>query len=637
MIPEVRDVTVTRNFSEDEGFDVSIDMSNIAHIISQLTNLYSDPLLAVIREYSTNAFDAHVEAGVTDPIEVTLPGRFGGDFVVRDHGIGMTLDTLRFVYSKYGASTKRHTNDLNGMLGFGCKAALTYVKSFSVQSVMGGVKVSASVHLNEEGIGRFEILDTCSTDEGNGTVITIPVKRTDVADFTEKAREFYAGWKSGTVLIDGVANVNRGDKPGLLKIGGAVLIPAERTWGRTTAAYVVMGNVTYPISNRVPLVQAAYDVYFELPTGSVNIVPSREALAEGPKTDAAINKMLEDFRLAVLDHVKAESTTFTCCATCYSIGSKRLSAMFDITSANPFPQYKHYYGAVSWIPTGLAIKGDYSDGERVYKEKVLRIAPEVTHFVTEFPKDVITRAQFLKASRYFDDESYIYFIQETVPDDWACAKHKDKHVDYATLAAFRDPVVEKAAPVKRVVEWSRHEGRYMRTRKDIEPGDTTVLYYTPSDAKGMGSWEGTNMVRPGDHAPDGVGVYRVRKPDLEAFKAAAPGAQHLFTYMREKAESLKAISEPAMNYRVGSSILNKIKGQQIDDPDVVAAIGAAAEVKKWNAEYVYVGRFINVMLTISRRPTFASRYPLLNFGSGSDATAAHIVSYMNHAYKEITE
>lgn len=56
-----------------ETVAMSVDAASMAHVMSILTDLYSDPVLAVIREYSTNAFDSHVEAGVQRPIEVSLP------------------------------------------------------------------------------------------------------------------------------------------------------------------------------------------------------------------------------------------------------------------------------------------------------------------------------------------------------------------------------------------------------------------------------------------------------------------------------------------------------------------------------------------------------------------------------------
>ena len=52
-----------------------IKQSGIHHVLGILRDqLYSDKILAFVREYSTNAADAHGEAGCpARPIEVTFP------------------------------------------------------------------------------------------------------------------------------------------------------------------------------------------------------------------------------------------------------------------------------------------------------------------------------------------------------------------------------------------------------------------------------------------------------------------------------------------------------------------------------------------------------------------------------------
>jgi sensor histidine kinase regulating citrate/malate metabolism len=111
---------------QGEKIAMGIDPAAMAHIMSILTDLYSDPEYAVIREYSTNAFDSHIEAGQTRPIEVTLPTDLAPFLTIRDFGIGLDAEGIESIYSLYGASTKRNTNDQVGMLGLGCKSALTY-------------------------------------------------------------------------------------------------------------------------------------------------------------------------------------------------------------------------------------------------------------------------------------------------------------------------------------------------------------------------------------------------------------------------------------------------------------------------------------------------------------------------------
>ena len=58
--------------------------------------LYSNKPLAVLREYSCNAYDANVENGKGDePIHVTLPTLENCELRIRDHGKGLSFDEFR--------------------------------------------------------------------------------------------------------------------------------------------------------------------------------------------------------------------------------------------------------------------------------------------------------------------------------------------------------------------------------------------------------------------------------------------------------------------------------------------------------------------------------------------------------------
>jgi hypothetical protein len=132
MIPNGATTTLESTMTPEATIGMTIDEGAMAHIMSVLTDLYSDPIAAVIREYSTNGYDAHVEAGITRPIEVNLPSVYAQTFTVRDYGLGLDLDDLYRIYSRYGASTKRESNDVVGMLGLGCKSGLTFTNQFSM-------------------------------------------------------------------------------------------------------------------------------------------------------------------------------------------------------------------------------------------------------------------------------------------------------------------------------------------------------------------------------------------------------------------------------------------------------------------------------------------------------------------------
>lgn len=268
----------------DETVKMSIDQNSIAHLMQILTDLYSDPILAVVREYATNALDSHIEAGNKDPIEITLPSSLKPEFQVRDKGVGLNVGDLRDIYSMYGRSTKRNSDAVTGMLGLGCKSGLTYALSFTVTGVKDGLKTVAIVTKDEDGVGAVKIMDTASTDEENGVTVSIPVKPHDIQRFCNTAQDLFRYWKPGTVKVDG-------EEPefpteGMLWLDEDVAVFSKTGYNDNR---IVMGGVPYPFN---PTVHGVSIVAW-VPMGSVNFTPSREALHFTARTDKTIEEICE--------------------------------------------------------------------------------------------------------------------------------------------------------------------------------------------------------------------------------------------------------------------------------------------------------------------------------------------------------
>jgi hypothetical protein len=295
----VRDVTSTL---EGEHVAMTIDPGAMAHIMSVLTDLYSDPELAVIREYATNALDAHIEGGVNRPIEITLPAPLSPFFKVKDYGDGLDGQDIRNILSKYGASTKRDSNAVVGMLGLGSKSAMTYTDQF----VMTGIKdclflvdeddpnsdieirrmmTQVSYSRDENGIAAIDILYEGPTDDPTGVEVIVPAKRDNL--FKIKAANFFRFWKPGTVLVN--------DEPPK-SIGGVWIADDLLLTTETESSYVVMGNVAYPTLEDVASMSntgrwnanlGRYDsthVVAFVEIGDVSFTPSRESLQATPNT-----------------------------------------------------------------------------------------------------------------------------------------------------------------------------------------------------------------------------------------------------------------------------------------------------------------------------------------------------------------
>jgi hypothetical protein len=305
---KARDTEVVQhsgNLASESATRMSFDQNSITFLMNVLTDLYSDPVAAVIREYSTNAWDSHKAAGNPAPIEVTLPSSWNPSFTVRDHGVGLSVDEITDFYSKYGASSKRNTDDQVGLLGLGCKSGLTYTNQFSVTGIKHGVKTVAVVTRDTDGAGLIQVLDTVSTDEPDGVEVSIPVKR--IEEFNRRANEFFSFWEAGAVLVDGEAPVSIFDSG--LKLDEDIVVLTD---SEIETDYIVMGNVPYPVRNNNSRQQLSkklkYNAYViaRVAIGEVNFTPSREQLHFTDRTKATIETIQNFVDERIIAHAQRE-------------------------------------------------------------------------------------------------------------------------------------------------------------------------------------------------------------------------------------------------------------------------------------------------------------------------------------------
>lgn len=296
MKPHI-DIAHTGTIGDESRVRMSFDENSIAHLMGVLTDLYSDPEMAVIREYSTNAWDAHLCAGNTDPILVSLPTRLNPVFVVKDYGTGMSLEDITQNFSKYGWSSKRDNDTEVGMLGLGCKSALTYTSQFTLVSTCNHLQVTVLVTREADGAGAVQIIDTMPTDAPNGVEVRIPVK--DATHFNKRVQDFFRFWEPGTVLINGVA-------PTPYK---ASMVLDPDVWlvnvNETETDFIIMGQVAYPVRYPVePLVaNMATRAIVRVPVGCIDFTPSREGLQMTKRTE----ETLDDIRTFIKDQVHAKA------------------------------------------------------------------------------------------------------------------------------------------------------------------------------------------------------------------------------------------------------------------------------------------------------------------------------------------
>jgi len=299
---------------------MGVSEKGMLHVVRLLSNLYKDPELAVIREYYTNAIDAHKEAGVLQPVLVSLPTWDNPVYTVQDFGVGMSEDTLYNVYSEYGESSKQESDEFVGAFGLGSKSAFAIATQFTVVSVKDGLKTTGLASKAGDGSFDFVIISSVPTTEGNGTTIKVPVK-SNLDTFRSTASTFFQYSPPGSVLVDGrepeyrLKTIPRMENP---KNPDMELYIRAKIEG---PSYVIMGMVPYELSHseidaslgrlkvKASKGFSRMPKYIVAPIGSVDLTPAREGLMFTDMTnnfiDAHISFLVNDLK----DIAQAEMNT----------------------------------------------------------------------------------------------------------------------------------------------------------------------------------------------------------------------------------------------------------------------------------------------------------------------------------------
>lgn len=299
--------------------DFGIEDQDLSHIMGILrSQIYSDKLLAVIREYSTNAVDANIEAGNDHPIDVQLPTLENPVLSFRDFGHGLSDDEVCNLYVKYGASTKRSSNDYTGCLGIGCKAGFAYGDSFQVISYTKSHITTWLARIDESQRGTISMLNKQpNTNRATGTDVRVTIRKSDIEDCVSKANNFFKYWKNPPTCNLTLSKINIHESTDDWAICSSNSTSSySRNYG---GANLVMGNIRYPIdknqlnitSNAGALIESNAIIFYA-PVGCVDIAANRESLEYTDRTKNAIiamtNNMLVDLVSRLTKHVASQPT-----------------------------------------------------------------------------------------------------------------------------------------------------------------------------------------------------------------------------------------------------------------------------------------------------------------------------------------
>lgn len=302
-------VTTVGDFKSHKAEIDAEDLGWILQILS--TNLYSDPIGSLVREYSSNAWDANIEAGNKHkPIEVGIQTDKdqGSYWYVTDLGPGLSPERIDKVYRKFGKSTKRESNEAIGMMGLGKFSGLSYTDQIYITTRFEGMQYQYIMH-KADNLPQIDMLSISPTDLPSGTTIKVFIQGwSDRREFEKATREQLAYFENIYFNVDG-ANFND------------YKVIKGRTFTYSSVddrgLRIKLGPVTYPIDydalglngDGYDMMRRNYDgIALNFNIGELAITPNRESILYNGKTVAAIKAKFPEFEkeMAALYNTKQE-------------------------------------------------------------------------------------------------------------------------------------------------------------------------------------------------------------------------------------------------------------------------------------------------------------------------------------------
>ena len=187
----------------DGAVRMTMDVQSDVFMMNMLSKLYRLPAQAVLREYLSNAVDAHkARGGVLPPVRVILPS--GGDNLlsVRDYGAGLSEEGFESLLSRYGASSKRETNELIGGFGLGAKAGFALGDEFFMTSYQSGVGLRVRLFRDADNQGYLEVVERFVTAEPDGLLVEVRIPSKNLGELSDKdLKYFFLGWDADSVEV----------------------------------------------------------------------------------------------------------------------------------------------------------------------------------------------------------------------------------------------------------------------------------------------------------------------------------------------------------------------------------------------------------------------------------------------------
>jgi hypothetical protein len=327
------------------------------------SKIYSDKILAPIREYISNSIDENLKYMVDKPVEVKIE-TINGQYIwsCRDHAKGLSESDIRNVFCMYGRSTKRDNNTQLGSFGLGSKSFMAYTDSFYINSHFEGVKTQYACMLSagEGGVPVGEIYKVLEepTSE-SGIEVSADITK-DFYFFNQKTIQFVRNFlpDANIIYTDVYEDVYKPLQPLLTKnVDEFVINLYDNGFDQSSYNYphvaIRMGGVVYKMRSDIRVTNPKGKIVVDVPIGKLTIPISREDIEDTPNN----RKVLDDIQKAINQIVVEDRSNITTPKFGESIlegsyNSDYSGEWFKYSFSSTFPDSWNLKGKLEYLHTG---------------------------------------------------------------------------------------------------------------------------------------------------------------------------------------------------------------------------------------------------------------------------------------------
>ena len=341
MIPAVLREIEVNTIGSFQTKQAGISKEGLEFIIEALSdNLYSNIINTIVREYTSNMMDAiAIENKLDKPCYIIFSKNIDDNsnwIEFKDYGSGMTPEFMNKVFMNWGDSTKRSDNIQIGGWGLGSKCGLAYQDQIYITTIVNG-NCWEYILYKTESLPELILLNSYVTDQPNGSIIKIEIKKDDRSDFIAACRKELLLFKN-VIVIDPYNKYNNDFKiyeHDLFYITSREQMGISPIWNQSNL-YISNGSVLYPIDiskfhsisdsigigSRINRLCNTGTIIIKANIGELDVTLSRESLKYTDKTNKTIidkiiklddyfDKYITDYFSSTLDAIsRAKKQTF---------------------------------------------------------------------------------------------------------------------------------------------------------------------------------------------------------------------------------------------------------------------------------------------------------------------------------------